>query len=123
MKMPMRTIHRDGTTIEAVMLSQTENAIRAVVEGGDDVIAFFNVHGTRVSEECEPVRIECAWARNVPSGIPTEAEYICPKELASRLIHLLFGGEEPVNIAVLEQVSLMYLSESCRMAQRPTRFC
>ncbi len=88
--------YRDGKTIEAALVARTENTLRVAAPGGDDLLEFTNINGTWVSEDCEPVRIEFAWQRPAVKADVTEADCICPEELASRLIHLLLSGEEDV---------------------------
>ena len=81
--------YRDGKTIEGVTLARTANTMRVAVKGCDDVAELINVHGTWVSEDCEPVTIEYGPRRN-SLATPAEADCICPPELAARLIDLLF---------------------------------
>jgi hypothetical protein len=108
----MKVIRRDGTIKEAVMLSQTDGTIRAVLKGDDDVTEFVNVHGTWVCEDCEPVRIEFAWEQIEPKPIPTEAECICSKELAARLIHLLVSGGESIPVRTRPEQAVAPLCSS-----------
>ncbi len=86
----------DGSAREAVLLSQSQNTIRVIMKGDEDVTEFFNVQGRWISENCEEVKVEFAWERKLPRRVPTEAECVCSKELADRLMHLLASGEEPV---------------------------
>ena len=83
--------YRDGKTIEGVTLVRTANTMRVAVQGCEDAAEFINVHGTWVSEDCEPVTIEYGPRRN-SLATPAEADCICPPELAARLIALLFTG-------------------------------
>ena len=85
--------YRDGKTIEGVTLARTANTMRVAVKGCEDAAEFINVHGTWVSEDCEPVTIEYGPRRN-PLATLSEADCICPPELAARLIALLFAGSE-----------------------------
>jgi hypothetical protein len=80
--------YTDGKTIEGVTLARTANMMRVAVEGCEDAAEFINVHGTWVSEDCEPVTIEYGPRRN-PLATVSEADCICPPELAARLIDLL----------------------------------
>src|ERR1035437_392723 len=99
----MTIAYADGRTLEAVLLARTdntltvavkntENTLRVAVKNTDDVLVFSGVNGTWVSEDCEPVRIEFAWQLHSREAAVAEADCICPKELASRLMHLLFSG-------------------------------
>ena len=87
--------YANGTKMEAVIVTRRENTIRAAVKGGDDVVEFTDVNGTWVSEDCEPVQIEFSWQRRERQIEYSEADFICPQELAARLIHMLLEGEEP----------------------------
>ena len=83
--------YRDGKTIEGVTLARTADIMRVAVQGCEDAAEFTNVHGTWISEDCEPVTIEYVPRRN-PVATLSEADCICPPELAARLIALLFTG-------------------------------
>ena len=87
--------YANGTKIEAVIVTRRENTIRVALQGGDDVVEFTDVNGTWVSEDCEPVQIEFAWQRRERQIEYSEADFVCPQELAARLIHMLLAGEEP----------------------------
>jgi hypothetical protein len=90
------TIHyTDGKALEAVLLTRTETTIRAAVQGADDVTEYSKINGAWVSEDCEPVRIVFAWQQQKFAETVTEADCICSRELAARLIHLLFSEEAP----------------------------
>jgi hypothetical protein len=67
--------------------------MRVALEGCDEAIEFYAIHGVWLTEDCEPVEVEFAWER--PSDLPAvaEADCICPPEAAARLIRLLFSGE------------------------------
>jgi hypothetical protein len=86
--------YANGRTIEAVLLSRDDHAIRAAVQGGEDAMAFTCVNGTWVSEDCEAVELQFEWQRHAPKTPPSVGDCICPKELADRLIQALFGGYE-----------------------------
>ena len=90
----MTITYAEGTAVEAILLSHEENEIRAVVAGCDDVLAFHCIDGMWFSEESEPVVIEFAWQqrRASPATSTSEEDCICPKELAARLIWMLFSG-------------------------------
>ena len=86
--------YADGTAIEAVLLARDGNSIRVAPRGGDDVAEFREHNGTWVGEDCEPVSIEFEWQRRPAPPQVTEEDCICPRELASRLIHLLYNPDE-----------------------------
>ncbi len=83
--------YQNGTVIEGSTLFRTEETMRVAVKGGDDVMQFTNIHGTWVSEDCEPVIMEIGMTRRPVAGY-SDAGFICPPELASRLVGLLFTG-------------------------------
>ena len=86
----------DGKEVEAVLLSRTDDTIRVAIQGADDVKEFRGMNEIWVSEDCEPARIEFAWQRKGHKPTISEAECCCSRELAARLIHLLFtdSGDE-----------------------------
>ncbi len=51
-----------------------------------------------------------------PKQIPTEAECICPKEVAARLIHLLMGGDEPLAVETAPEQNRIWTSVKCSEA-------
>ncbi|MEI9974836.1 MAG: hypothetical protein WDO73_23970 [Ignavibacteriota bacterium] len=53
-----------------------------------------DIHGTWVTEDCEPVRVEFAWQGKTRDQLLTEADCICSKDLAARLLHLLWNADE-----------------------------
>ncbi len=88
----------NGQILEAVLLSRTETTMRVAIPGCDDSLELSQIHGTWVAEDCEPVRVEFSWTRYGAAQEVTEADCICPDELAARLIHLLYaGGEETLD--------------------------
>jgi len=86
--------YSDGRTYEAVLLSRTENTLRVAAKNTDDVQSFTDINGTWVSEDCEPVRIDFEWQRRSREEVVSEADCICPQDLASRLLYLLFSGTD-----------------------------
>ena len=90
----MTLTYADGSRTEAFLLARTENKIRVAVPGSDDPLEFTDVHGTWVSDDCEPVRVEFAWQGKTREEVLTEADCICPHELAAHLIHLLWSGSD-----------------------------
>lgn len=90
----MVLIYADGSQTEAFLLSRTENKIRVAIPGSDDPLELAEIHGTWVTEDCEPVRVQFAWEGKTREQITTEADCICSHDLAARLIHLLWNADE-----------------------------
>jgi hypothetical protein len=86
--------YSNGQTVEAILLSRTSNSMRAAMRGSEEVVEFFDINGIWVTEHCEPVEVEFAWMRHADVAEITETDCICPPELAARLLHLLFSGED-----------------------------
>jgi hypothetical protein len=84
--------YADGRSEEAIVLDRTDTTIRAVLRGRSDVIVFQAMDHRWTSEEGEPVDIEFAWQRPRRAEIVSEADCVCPRELADRLLHLLLVG-------------------------------
>ena len=85
--------YSDGRTIEGVILASGDGAMRVALKGADDAVDFAFMAGTWVSDDGEPIVIEYAWQQHAVKESVSEADCICPKELASRLIHLLLNGD------------------------------
>jgi hypothetical protein len=77
---------------EAVLLFQTDNAMRVVLKGGDDATYFTRVNGTWFSENWETVQVEFAWQSRSRTAAPSVSDCVCSKELASKLVDLLSAG-------------------------------
>jgi hypothetical protein len=90
----MTITYRDGTVVQAIVLSHAEHEIRAVTAGCDDALAFTRLDGTWLSQENEPVAIEFAWEGRHPSPSYSEDDYLCPKQHAARLISMLLGSTQ-----------------------------
>ena len=90
----MILIYADGRRTEAVLLARSENQLRVAIPGCDDPVELNDIHGTWVSDDCEPVRVEFAWEGTTREEVPPEADCICSPELAAHLIHLLWSGDE-----------------------------
>jgi len=85
----------NGQASAAILLSKTESVMRVALRGSDDTMELRQIHGVWVSEDhCEPVRVEFARTRQQGTDQVTEADCICSHELAARLIHLLYSGED-----------------------------
>ena len=87
--------YSNGTEVEAVLLSRDGERMRVAASGGADALELVRHNGVWISEDCEPVRIRFAWQRPSRQEPVEEADCICSRELASRLIHLLLIGEGP----------------------------
>ena len=83
--------YANGRVVEAILLSRGNDTLRAAVQGEDDAQIFTLISGTWVSEEDGTVRIEFAWEHRGQASVP-EADCICSKKLASRLISTLLAG-------------------------------
>jgi hypothetical protein len=79
--------YQNGQTAEAVILSRTDTAMRVILRSSDDVLALSLLSGTWVTEDCEPVAIEFAVRHT--AEVLNEEDFICSKDLAAHLIHLL----------------------------------
>ena len=90
----MTITYPDGNVLEAIVLSHDEREIRASAPGRDDVLAFTRIDGLWVSEDGEPVTILFEWERRNAPPSYSEADFICPKELAARLIGALLRGDD-----------------------------
>ncbi len=85
---------QNGDRVEGILLSHSSDQMRVALQGCDDAVEFTRIRGVWISEFCEPVRIEMEWERRNRPAEVTEADCICPPELAARLIHDLVSGEE-----------------------------
>jgi hypothetical protein len=89
----MTITYANGQTIKAALVVRTDNTIRVVLAGSDDVTEFTCIGGAWVSEDCEAVRIEYGWPVRIHAQY-TDEDYICPKDLAAQLIHMLLNPED-----------------------------
>ncbi|MGA1996272.1 MAG: hypothetical protein ABSH45_10890 [Bryobacteraceae bacterium] len=86
--------YSNGIMVEAILLSRAGERMRVAVRGSAEALEFVEYGGIWISEECEPVQIEFAWQRKTRRELLDEADCVCSRELASRLIHHLLTGEE-----------------------------
>ena len=86
--------YADGSKMEAVLLARNENKIRVAIAGSDDLVELTDIHGTWVTDDCEPVHVQFAWEGKAPEQIVSEADCVCSHDLAARLIHLLWNADE-----------------------------
>jgi hypothetical protein len=85
--------YSNGQTFEAALLSEAEHTMRIAIKGSDDVLELKQINGTWVSEECEPVEVDLSWTRQQQLDSIRAEDCICSPELAAKLLHLLFSGE------------------------------
>jgi hypothetical protein len=84
------TIHRaDGHRIEAALLARYQHAVRVAVQGGDDAVEFKEWHGTWISEDCEPVRIDFDYDERASEPSSQECAFLCSPERARRVVGVL----------------------------------
>ena len=114
----MRITYPNGRVIEALLLSRGQETLRVVVPGDDDTRTYTLAEGAWRSDKGEPVHIELAWDGRSNSGVPAEAEFVCSKKLASRLMSLLvsFSSDD-----LLDDVLWVFAPEGRRVAIRQTR--
>ena len=86
--------YSNGYSVEAVLLSHAQDTMRVEVRGGCDVVELRKINGRWVSEDCEPVDVDLAWAQQKDLPIVSVNDCICPPELAAKLLHMLFSGEK-----------------------------
>jgi hypothetical protein len=114
----MTITYRNGTVLDAVLLSRGPDTLCAAVRGEEDARTFTLAGGTWVSEECEPVRIEFAWERRNDIQVPSEADCICSKERASRLISMLLVGSNGDDL--IEDMLWVFSAEGKRVRIQQT---
>ena len=91
----MKIIYKNGTVVDAILMSRRGDTLRAAIRGDEDVREFTRVSDGWVSEDLAPVVLEFEWQRNSVAEVPAEEDCICSKELASKLIAKLQGETEP----------------------------
>jgi len=89
----IRVEYPDATSLEGIVISSFANTISVAVRDGDDAVLYTLVNGNWVSEDLEPVTIHdataCAYEKPV-----IEADCVCSKELAARLLRDLFNPDD-----------------------------
>ena len=85
--------HRDGRAVAGFVLARYGNTMSVAVRDADDAALFTCVRGTWISEDCEPVEIRFDWHQPAPAETVSEADCLCPKELAAQLIRALAGSD------------------------------
>ena len=94
----MTITYPNGAVLEAILLSRSEDELRATVAGCDDVLVFTRIFGYWISEDSKPVTIKFEWQRRAAAHVPAEEDCICPKELAGRLVSMLQDGSDPERV-------------------------
>jgi hypothetical protein len=99
--------YRNGYTVEAVLLSHAHDTMRVAVRGGSDGVELRKINGRWVSEDCEPVDVELALLQLQDQPVVSINDCICPPELAAKLLHLLFSGEDDTAaVAAIQDASV-----------------
>ena len=91
--------YANGSRQEAFLLARTDNTMRVAIPGSDDPLELTQIRGTWITEDCEPVSVEFAWQSKSREQILSEADCICPHDLAARLLHLLWNADEDADPA------------------------
>jgi hypothetical protein len=98
--------YSNGYTVEAVPLSRGENVIRVEVRGGSDVLELRQINGQWITEDCEPVEVNFGWVQHKDVPVVTINDCICSPELAAKLLHMLFSGEDaPAAIDAIDRAA------------------
>jgi hypothetical protein len=92
-KLQLTIRYANGLTKDSVLLSRTAEYLRVAIEGCDDVVELRRVNGVWITDECDPVQVSFAWERD-PAPEVTEADCICPPQVAASLIRLLYIANE-----------------------------
>lgn len=96
----MTITYANGKTIDGIVLKQHGGCIRIAVQDCEDVVAFTAEHGMWFSKNWEPVQLGLVWERHASNDVVSEADCICPKELASVLIRSLRDDSEAHELQV-----------------------
>jgi hypothetical protein len=89
------TIHyNNGESHEAILLVRTESSMRVQIRGSADTTELRETEGRWIADSGEPVDIEFAWMRKAEEPSSRVEDYVCPQELAARMIEMLLAGDE-----------------------------
>ena len=89
------TIHyNNGERREAILLARTEASMRVVIRGSADTTELREAEGRWLADNGEPVDIEFAWMRKAEQPSLRIGDYVCPQELAARMIEMLLAGDD-----------------------------
>src|SRR5580658_2508340 len=72
----MTLTYANGSKLEAFLLARTENKIRVAIPGNEDPMELTHIHGTWVTEDCEPVSVQFAWEGKTQEEVVTEADCV-----------------------------------------------
>lgn len=86
--------YSNGFQVEGVLLTRTEDSMRVAVQGSDDILQLSLILGQWITEDCELVQVNFAWAKQDDRTVVTLDDCICSKDLAAKLLHLLFSGDQ-----------------------------
>jgi len=78
--------------MEGVTLSRTASTMRVALRGHNDAIELVQVNGCWITDAWEAVRIQPELDAQPDALFPAEEEFVCPRDLAFRLIHSLRSG-------------------------------
>ncbi len=85
----MRLRYQNGAVIEGITLFRTGTRMRVAIRDREDSLDLTNIHGTWVTDECEPVIMETGTSSFKTVVEYSDEEFICPQPLADHLISLL----------------------------------
>ena len=89
----MTIYYESGKTATAMVLLREERRIRVAIQLREDVAEFHYINGLWLAENGESVEFEFEWQRK-QRETPAEGDCVCSKELAAKLVDLLFAGGE-----------------------------
>src|SRR5579871_1139541 len=84
----------DGQSIEAHTYQSKGSTIRVAVRGREELLDLTCIRGQWVTENCEPVTIEFAWAQFKPAAGPKLEDCVWSPALAHELIEALHTAPE-----------------------------
>ncbi len=86
----------NGTSLQAVVLAETQAGIRLVVRGMCDTVELTRINqDTWITTDCEPVRVCFEPAARTRQGPLAEDDSVCAPDLAAYLTGLLESPGEP----------------------------
>jgi hypothetical protein len=97
--------YSNGYTVDAILLAREGNSMRVAIREFDETVEFFEINGVWVSQNCEPVEVEFAWMRQTDMPVLTETDCLCSHELAARLVHLLWSGENEPAVSLVSRAA------------------
>jgi hypothetical protein len=85
--------HRDGRSIEAILLCHADGRIRVQIPGCDDATEFRQFKDIWVSEDCEPVRVAFPRAAHRGGPVVKVDGALCAPAVGEQFLKLLFEGD------------------------------